>query len=196
MNHIRIALCFCIFFSLAGRSQNYDYEIGVEVQAASFSNLGGTVGGSVKFAIVEEETVAFGPSLRYQYLWNKNTVTGVQGNASTFGAGGFLHYRFMDWFFLGTDIEVLQNPFNYVQPDKKWTLTAFLGGGISRDVDFVRLNLGLFYDVVDGLKDPLTTNPSPLRRNYFIQRQSPSQPGQGAYLPIIYRITFFFPLGD
>lgn len=177
-------------------SQSLGKEIGAEIQAASFSNLGGTVGGSLKFAFVEEETLVFGPSIRYQYLWNKNVVEGTQGSASTFGGGGFLHYRFMDWFFVGSEVEVLQNPFNYIQPEKKWTLTAFLGGGISRDVNFVRLNFGIFYDVVDGLKDPLLSNPSPLRRSYFIKKQgTTTQPNQSAYLPIIYRITFFFSIG-
>lgn len=172
-----------------------NYEIGAEIQAASFSNLGGSIGGSAKFAIVEDETVAFGPSVRYQYFWSNNTFTGLSANASTFGGGGFLHYRFMDWFYLGSEIEVLRNPFVTIQPDKKWTLTAFFGGGISREWEWVRFNFGILFDAVDALKDPLSTNPSPLRRDYFIKRQNPTtEPGQGAYLPIIYRVTFFFPL--
>tara|TARA_B100000508_G_scaffold140609_1_gene142344 strand:- start:35893 stop:36486 length:594 start_codon:yes stop_codon:yes gene_type:complete len=171
------------------------YEIGAEIQAASFSNLGGSVGGAAKFAIVEDETVAYGPSLRYQYFWSNNTFTGLSSNASTFGGGGFLHYRFMDWFYAGTEVELLRNPFNNVEPSKKWTVTGFVGGGISREWEWVRFNFGILFDVVDALKDPITTNPSPLRRDYFIRRQNPNTAqGQGAYLPIIYRVTFFFPL--
>ena len=171
------------------------YEIGAEIQAASFSNLGGSVGGAAKFAIVEDETVAYGPSLRYQYFWSNNSFTGLSANASSFGGGGFLHYRFMDWFYAGTEIELLRNPFNNVDPSRKWTLTGFIGGGISREWEWVRFNFGLLFDVVDALKDPLASNPSPLRRDYFIRRQNPNTAqGQGAYLPIIYRVTFFFPL--
>ncbi len=184
----------CISFSVI--SQNRNYELGAEIQAASFSNLGGSVGGGLKFAIVEDETVAFGPSLRYQYFWSNNTFTGLSSNASTFGGGGFLHYRFMNWFYAGSEIELLKNPFNNIQPEKKWTLTAFLGGGVSREWEWVRFNFGVLFDVVDALKDPLANNPSPLRNDYFIKRQNPNlAQGQGAYLPIIYRITFFFPLG-
>ncbi len=177
-------------------AQNKTYEIGAEIQAASFSNLGGSVGGGLKFAVIEDETVAFGPSFRYQYMWSNNTFTGLSSSASTFGGGGFLHYRFMDWFYVGTEIELLQNPYNIVAPSKNWTLTGFLGGGISREWDWVRFNFGILYDVVDALKDPLTSNPSPLRRDYFVKKSNPNpQSGpQGAYLPIIYRVTFFFPL--
>ncbi|MDG0973559.1 MAG: hypothetical protein P8O07_05315 [Crocinitomicaceae bacterium] len=174
-----------------------EYEIGVEITAASGSNLGGSVGGSLKFAIVEEETLAYGPSLRYQYLWSNNTFTGLNANASLFGGGGFLHYRFLEWFFVGSEIEVLSNPFPVINPDKRWSLTAFFGGGVHHNFDWVKLNVGLLYDIADALRDPLINNPSPLRTSYFIQRKNP-QPGSGpngAYLPIIYRIAFFFPIG-
>lgn len=174
-----------------------EYEIGVEITAASASNLGGSVGGSLKFAIVEDEALAYGPSIRYQYLWSNNTFTGLNANASLFGGGGFLHYRFMDWFFIGSEIEVLKNPFPVIDPDKKWSLTAFFGGGVHRDFDWVKLNVGLLFDAADAIRDPLTSNPSPLRTSYFIQRKNPN-PGSGpngAYLPIIYRIAFFFPIG-
>lgn len=181
-------------FALFGQKE---YEIGVEITAASGSNLGGSVGGSLKFAIVEEETLAYGPSLRYQYLWSNNTFTGLNANASLFGGGGFLHYRFMEWFFVGSEIEVLSNPFPVINPENRWSLTAFFGGGIHHNFDWVKLNVGLLYDVADALRDPLISNPSPLRTSYFIQRKNP-QPGSGpngAYLPIIYRIAFFFPIG-
>jgi hypothetical protein len=185
-----------MFLPMHMLGQNKTYEVGVELQAASFSNLGGSIGGAAKFAIVEDETVAFGPSFRYQYFYVNNNFTGVSANGSTVGGGGFLHYRFLDWFYAGTEIEVLQNPFVTINPDKRWTVTGFLGGGISRQWGKVRLNLGILYDVVDALKDPLTSNPSPLRNDYFIRVQNPvNAQTQGAYLPIIYRVTFFFPLG-
>jgi hypothetical protein len=103
----------------------------------------------------------------------------------------------MDWFFIGSEIEVLKNPFPVINPDKNWSLTAFFGGGVHRDFDWVKLNVGLLFDAADAIRDPLTSNPSPLRTSYFIQRKNPN-PGSGpngAYLPIIYRIAFFFPIG-
>jgi hypothetical protein len=189
-----ISVCLLSTTLLFGQK---DYEIGVEITAASGSNLGGSVGGSLKFAIVEDEALVYGPSIRYQYLWSNNTFTGLNANASLFGGGGFLHYRFMEWFFVGSEIEVLTNPFPVIDPSKKWSLTAFFGGGVHKDFDWVKLNFGLLFDAADAIRDPLTSNPSPLRTSYFIQRQNP-QPGSGpngAYLPIIYRLAFFFPIG-
>lgn len=185
-----------LLFSTAGKAQSYHSEIGVEIQAASFSTHGGTFGGALKFALVEEEALAFGPSLRYQYMFSKNHTTGTSGKSSTIGGGVFLHYRFLEWFFLGTEVELLQNPFVFKNPDKKWRLTAFLGGGISKSFGPVRLNVGILYDVVDGFRDPYTTDPSPLSRDYFFKLQNPNNPGAAKYLPIIYRIAFFFPLNN
>lgn len=180
--------------SLMGRAQSYHSELGVEIQAASFSNNGGTIGGALKWAIVEEDALAYGPSFRFQYLYSKNTYLGTESSNFVFGGGGFLHYRFLEWFFLGTEIEVLKNPYRYNFPEKKWKLTAFLGGGVSKDFGLVRLNVGILYDVADALSDPLTSNPSPLSSDYFIQVKNPNNPNLGKYVPVIYRIAFFFPL--
>lgn len=180
--------------ALLGSAQTYHSEIGVEIQAANFSNLGGTIGGALKWAFVEEEALAIGPSFRFQYLYSKNTYLGTSGSAFVFGGGGFLHYRFLDWFFLGTELEVLKNPYNFKFPDKEWRLTALVGGGISKDLGFVRLNVGILYDLVDGLNDPLSSDPSPLSGDYFLRISNPTNPNAGKYIPMIYRIAFFFPL--
>ena len=179
-------------------SQDRHYEVGIEFDGINISNLGGRFGGGLKFAIVEDETMAFGPSIRFQRFWSKNEFTGIEGSGTFVGGGGFFHYRLMDWFFLGTELEFLQNPYKTIDPSKNWSLTAFLGGGISRETPLGVLNLGIFYDVADALRDPLTTNPSPLRRSYFVKQQNPNpqQVGpDGAFLPIIYRVAFFIPLG-
>src|SRR5690554_502453 len=181
-------------FTGFGHAQSFHSEIGVEIQAASFSNQGGTFGGGLKYTIVEEETIAFGPSLRYQYFFSQNTYLGTSGSSFTMGGGGFFHYRFLEWFFLGTEIELLKNPFNYIYPDKKWTLTAFIGGGVSKDLGPVRLNIGILYDLVDGLNDPYYSNPSPLSRDYFLRINNPNNPNAGKYIPLIYRVAFFFSL--
>jgi len=189
-----LALLFVNSTILFGQKE---YEIGLEITAASGSNLGGSVGGSLKFAIVEDESLAFGPSLRYQYLWSNNVFTGLNANASLFGGGVFLHYRFMDWFFVGSEIELLTNPFPVIRPDKRLSLTAFLGGGVHHDFDWVKINVGVLFDAADAIRNPLTGNPSPLRTSYFIRvrNPNPSSGPNGEFLPIIYRIAFFFPIG-
>lgn len=194
-----VTLTALLFISITTLfSQDRGYEIGLEFDDISFSNLGGRFGAGLKFAIVEDETMAFGPSIRFQRFWIKDGFTGNEGSGTFVGGGGFFHYRTMDWFFLGAELEVLQNPFKTIKPSQKLSLTAFLGGGVSRETPIGVLNLGVFYDVADALRNPLTTNPSPLRNSYFIKRQNPNpQQGgpDGAYLPIIYRFAFFIPLG-
>lgn len=178
-------------------SQMYDKEIGVEITGARGSNLGGLIGGVLKFSFVSETMgenyLAFGPSVRYQYFWSNNTYTGIQANGSMLGFGGYLHFRFLDWFYVGTEAEIIQNPFNQFS---NWTPVGFLGGGIHKDFDFVHLNAGLMYDVIDALRDPYSKVSSPLSNNYFMRKQNSTNPQQaGGYIPIIARITFFFPLG-
>ncbi|WP_107038644.1 hypothetical protein [Brumimicrobium mesophilum] len=191
------SLVFILAFALTttnGFAQSYHSEIGLEIQAANFSNVGGSFGGALKWAFVEEDALAFGPSFRYQYIFSQDKYLGTSGSSSIFGGGGFLHYRFLDWFFIGSEVEMLKNPYNFIQPDKRWTLTAYLGGGISKDLGFVRLNLGILYDVADALRDPLISNPSPLSNGYFLKIRNPNNPNIGDYVPMIYRVAFFFPL--
>ena len=174
------------------------YEIGVEIAGAQGSNLGGMFGGVVKFAITEDmgfdNSLAYGPSLRYQYIWSNNTFTGVQGSSSMFGFGGFIQYRFFEWFYLGSEVEIIQNRFS---AEANWTPVGFLGGGIHKDFGGIKLNAGLMYDAIDALRAPTSPVSSPLFNSYFIRVQNPTSPGQaGGFLPIIARITFFFELGN
>jgi len=189
---------FVLLFQNKSHSQ-LNYEIGAEITAASFSTFGGTAGGGLKFSIVDDSGLAFGPSFRCQYFWTKNNYTGVGGSGAIYGGGAFVHYRLLEWFFFGAELEMLRNPFNYIKPEQRWALTAFVGLGMSREFHLkdypIRFNLGIFYDVADGIRDPLANNPSPLRNQYFIRLADPTDPAnKGRYLPIIYRIGFFFPL--
>jgi hypothetical protein len=180
------------------QAQN-NYEVGLEITAANFSTFGGSFGGALKFAIVNDEDVAFGPTFRYHRFWSQNNFTGFSGSGSVAGGGFFVHYRLLEWFFLGTEIEMLQNPFRPMMPDRKWALTAFVGGGVSHEFQVsdnfrIRMNIGILYDVADALRDPYVHNPSPLRSSYFVKLTNPTNPNQGKYLPIIYRVAFFIPL--
>jgi len=179
-------------------------EIGLEIAAASVSNNGGTIGGALRFGLGEaygefNEGVAYGLIFRYQHMWNNNSFTGVGASGSLYGPGAFWHYRFMEWFFIGAEMEYIRNPFNLpasqTGSNRKWTLAAFVGGGASKDFDWVRLNLGVQYDIADAIRD--ANRPSPFRSQYFIKLRNSAQPNAGAiYLPIIYRLTFFFPIGN
>lgn len=180
--------------SFSSHGQN-GYEVGVELTGARGSNLGGLFGGVLKFSVVPDtsarDQLAYGPSLRYQYFWSNNSYTGIKANGSMLGFGGFVQYRFLEWFYAGAATEIIQNPFN---ANAKWTPVGFLGGGVHRNFGFVTLNAGLMYDVVDALRDPNTFVSSPLSNNYFLQKKSASNGQSGGYVPLIARVTFYFPI--
>lgn len=176
-------------------------EIGVELNAAAFSTMGGSFGGALRGGLAEykyTEAVAYGLILRYQRIWNKNNFTGLSNAGDIFGLGGYWHYRFMEWLFIGSELEYVRSPFIGVNSatinQSKWKLAGFLCAGASKDFDWVRLNLGLQYDFIDAIR--AENKPSPFRNEYFIRLRNPAQPNAGGkYLPIIYRLTFFFPIG-
>lgn len=194
-----VILIFPIYLSAQyNRSTNHS-EIGVEIQAVSASSHGGTVGGALKYAFVQDSALAFGPTFRLQYNWSKNLYYGTEGEQFTWGGGGFLHYRFLEWFYVGTDVEILKNPFRSQNPDKKWAFTAFVGGGIAKRWKFFVLSAGIMYDLVDGLngtydKNGNPHNPSPMSNSYFLKIKNPKKPNYGKYIPLIYRITLFFSI--
>lgn len=177
-----------------GNDNQHHSEIGVEIQAASGSTHGGTIGGALRYAYVIDDQIVFGPTFRAQYIWSNDLYHGTDGHSFTYGGGGFFHVRFVDWLYLGADIEYLKNPYRTMKPNKKWALTGLLGGGIAHDFGPVVLSLGIMYDVVDALRNPLTSNASPLSGGYFLKIKNPKNPNQGRYIPLLYRITLFIPL--
>lgn len=202
----KLFLLISVFFFINFASaQFYHHEIGLDVQAASFSTHGGTVGGALRYALVSDETVAYGPTFRVQYMWSKNHTTGFQGKSfTTLGGGAFFHYRFLEWFFLGAELEYLKNPywFNNKQfydakekKQRRWNLTAFVGGGFSKELGPVRLNIGILYDLVDGLNGRLPPYWSPLSNDYFMRVRDAQNPKNARYIPIIYRLSVFVPIG-
>lgn len=183
-------LFFSIFlplFTLAQASYNGS-EIGLEVFAGA-SNLGGSVGGELKYAAILNEQWAVGPSFRYQRTWSNNY--GQKMGFSVYGGGVYAHYRIQNTLFLGGEFEFLRSPFNFINMNystRNWAPTLFLGGGFSREFNGkIRVNGGIFYDVINAAN-------SPFRSSYSIRIKN--ELGQVVrILPIIYRITFFFPLG-
>lgn len=182
-------LCITSFFSLSYYSQlTFDgSEIGLEIVAGG-SNLGGSVGGDLKYTVVLNENFAVGPSFRLQRTWANNL--GQKFGFSVYGGGVFAHYRLKNVVFGGLEFEMLHCPVNYViaNPSSAWLATLFLGGGFSRDFNHkIRVNAGVFYDVINAKN-------SPFRSSYNFNIKDVN--GQIVkILPMIYRISFFFPIG-
>jgi hypothetical protein len=75
-----------------------------------------------------------------------------------------------------------------VNPSKNWIPSLFICGGFSKEFNqIVRLNVGVYYDVINHVN-------SPFRQAYFVKVTN--QVGQVVkYIPMIYRISFYFPIG-
>ena len=195
-----ILFVFALIINFSFLAQVDQPEIGVEIGATNFGTNGGSVGGAIRGGLAEdaEEGMTYGVMIRYHHFWNNNNFTGLSGSGSLYGGGVYWHYRLMEWFFLGAELEYIRHPFAVPQSPsvtpRRWAAAGFIGAGVHKDFNWVKLNIGVQYDVIDALRDPL--RPSPFRNQYFIRLSNPTQPGAGGqYLPIIYRLTFFFPLG-
>lgn len=167
-------------------------EFGFDL-AANGSTFGGNVGIGLKYGINLGEYLILGPSVRYEYLWWKNYTGGVaQSSVSqhVYGGGLFAHARFFNAVFLGAEFEMLRSPYDasgYISFNPTWAPTLFLGGGFSMEFnESVRINAGIMYDVINA-------GNSPFRRSYSFQKTD-SFGNPAGFLPIIYRIAFFFPL--
>ena len=163
-----------------------DKEIGVDLNFSA-SNFGGTGGLGLKLGFVKQERFIFGPSIRYQYSWSKGAVngalTGINTSFSVYGVGGFVHARLANYFFVGAEVELLSTPFQngFIAPKRVWAPVGLIGGGFSRAFsENFRLNAGIMYDVINSVN-------SPFRQGYFMKRSN------GTYIPVMYRIAFFFP---
>lgn len=190
-------LLFGIFLltSIAGFCQDEEEEIEetekpVATKEIGFdgyfgaSNFGGSAGVGGKFGFRLNQYVVLGPSVRFQRSWTKN-LTQESFGYSVYGGGVWIHARYANALFVGGEFEFLNSPNNiiYVSNQRRWVPTFFLGGGFSREFNSsVRLNAGIFYDVIDN-------GNSPFRSSYFMKKQN------GALIPLIYRIGFFFPIG-
>ncbi len=150
----------------------------------SASTVGGSFGVGVKYGIKFGDYFIAGPSVRVQHLWSKNPMAGTHGSATIYGGGGFFHARFYDALFLGTEIEILKSPTAYylTATNRAWVPTAFIGGGFSKEFnESWRLNLGIFYDIINSPS-------SPFFESYILSREN------GSRIPLIYRLGVFIPL--
>jgi hypothetical protein len=165
-------------------------ELGGDIHFSA-STVGATGGIGLKFGIVRNKYLVFGPSVRYHYSYYKQF--GLTGSYSVYGGGAYIHGRFFNSLFAGLEFELLSNPFSntngIIAPKRVWAPTALLGFGFSRafgEEQNFRLNVGIMYDVINHPN-------SPFRPGYFMRKQTANgQPG--ALIPLIYRIAFFFKL--
>ena len=191
-NFFQLIFVLCLF-STHAQTEFDGSEIGIEIFAARAGTNGGTMGAGLKYAAILNENFAVGPSFRFHRTWSffdQNLVAGSPSSASIYGGGFFAHARYKDALFGGIEFELIKTPFNFsqtVEEFKPWIATLFIGGGFSKLYNKVRINLGIFYDVVNAEN-------SPFRPNYAI-RIKDSEGGTQRILPIIYRVNFFFPIG-
>lgn len=165
----------------------HEREIGFDLNFSA-SNFGGTAGLGLKLGFNIQEKFIAGPSIRFQQSWSTgvaiNGGTGVNSSFSIYGGGGFIHARLFNYFFVGAEVELLSTPFQngFLMAQRVWVPTALVGGGFSRAfTPNFRLNAGVMYDVIDNVN-------SPFRQGYFMKRAN------GTYIPVMYRIAFFFPI--
>lgn len=191
-----ILLFSLLFFSGTIAAQDYDdqeeydtkttgghvHEIGFDGHFSA-SNFGGSGGLGVKYGYVLNENFIIGPSLRFQRSWYNNY--GLKNAATIYGGGVWVHARFYNYFFIGAEFEMLNTPFDQVTYSGKrtWAPTLFAAAGFSREFGAgLRLNAGVYYDVINH-------GNSPFRTGYFLRNS------KGVYIPLIYRIGLFIPIG-
>lgn len=178
-----VVVC-CLFLGLCAKAQGVEgTEIGLDGYFSA-STVGGNFGLGVKYGIKFGQYFIAGPSIRVERLWSKNPSAGSQGGVTIYGGGAFFHARFYDALFLGTEIELLKSPTMYylTGSSSRWVPTAFVGGGFSKEFnESWRLNLGIFYDVINSPD-------SPFYNSYMLSRQN------GSRIPLIYRLAVFIPL--
>lgn len=184
---MRLIICICLAlstFSSFSQSKVEGTELGIDGFFGA-SSFGGSFGVGVKYGFLLNENLIVGPSIRYQRYWANSINTTATYAHNTYGLGGFVHMRFGNALFVGTEIEFMRIPYNpyFAMPNgQRIAPAAFVGGGFSREFnESVRINAGVFYDLIDSPA-------SPFRQGYFMKRAN------GSFIPLIYRIAFFFPL--
>lgn len=165
-------------------------EIGIDGFLGG-STFGGSFGIGPKFGFRLNENLILGPSFRYERSWSNNLGTTPGFHYNNYGIGFFLHGRYKNTLYGGFETEVFKNTNMYIDTSatfKKYVPTLFICAGFSREFNhIVRINVGLYYDVINSLN-------SPFRKSYIIPIKNAQSGAIQGYIPLIYRISFFFPL--
>jgi hypothetical protein len=163
-------------------------ELGLEGYLGA-STLGGNFGLGLKYGYRVNENIVIGPSVRIMKGWS--TTNGANYTYSIYGGGGFAHARYGNMVFGGVELEILHSPFNLgtYSTATNWVPTLFLGGGFSREFkEIIRINAGVFYDVINSVNSPFRTSYKMTKTNSLTGQVS-------GFIPIIYRINFFIRIG-
>lgn len=173
------------------KSEYPKYEIGLDGFFGA-SNIGGSFGLGPKFGFVVNENVVLGPTIRYQQSWSQPYNTNQNYQYRNFGGGFFLHGRYNNVIYGGIEAEIVRNKNTYIDTSaifKKWVPTVFICGGFSREFkQTIRLNVGIYYDVINSIN-------SPYRPSYMFTIKDAQTGMVVKRLPLLYRISVFFPLG-
>lgn len=187
--------------SVFSNAQVEGSEIGIDLMFSYSSGQynTGTIGLGGKYGFLfNDGSIILGPSVRYHRTWTNNpfNTTNSTTGFNIYGGGGFIHYRFANFLFVGSEIEVLRSPYTnngfLSLNNPKWVPTLLLGGGFSGMIgDSFRLNAGVMYDVLDipSPTDPNNPNPNSPLQPYVARNKT-----TGVVIPIIYRIAFFIPI--
>lgn len=185
----KLVLLFLFGISLFGVAQKVEgTELGFD-GFFSASNLGGSFGIGPKFGFRFNENLIAGPSARFQRTWSN--YFGEKFGYTIYGGGVFVHARYKNVLFGGAEAELLRSPINYVNINstRKLVPTLFLCAGFSKEFnEAIRLNVGLYYDIINHENSPF--------RQAYMMKVTDSQGQVVKYVPMIYRISFFFRLGD
>lgn len=168
-------------------------EIGLDGYFSA-GNQGGNLGAGLKIGFKgnTESQIIGGISLRLFRSWNTGAITGFPSSFTIYGPGLWCHVRFQNVLYLGGEFEALKVPTNYFYSSannfQKWIPTLFLGGGYSKTWnEKIRLNLGIFYDVINNPNNPY-------RASYLTSKKVGPTGQKGALIPILYRIELMIPL--
>ena len=186
MKQFIIGIFLCLLqINLSAQIQSS--ELGIEAFGGG-SQLGGTLGGELKYAVKLQNNLIIGPSFRLHRSWSN--YLNVNSQFTIYGGGAFAHLRIQEKIFVGTEFQMLHSPFNFITfqaGQKKWSPTLFVGGGFYLKLaPKINLNLALFYDVINADNSPFRSSYNFRIKNEFGQVVR--------ILPIIYRITLFIPL--
>lgn len=187
MKRWSLILFGALTFSSFGQSTVEAIELGVDGFFGASTN-GGAFGLGPKVGFRMNENFILGPTFRYQRNWS--SMFGTKFSVNNFGGGFFMHGRYKNTVFGGLEAEIIKT--NYVWDQtavfKKFVPTVFLCAGFSREFNgIVRLNVGIYYDVINGKN-------SPYRDSYLITIKDPTTGMVVNRLPLIYRLSFYFTL--
>ncbi len=193
-NYILIFSLLSIFSTL-GQVEITSQELGIEGYFG-VSNQNGSFGIGPKYGFVLNENYVVGPSIRIQRNWSN--VLGNSFGQTIYGGGVFAHARYAtkgkSTVYGALEFEYLRSPFNFLnnqqlgsEATKIWAPTLFLGGGfLIRVNNVIGINAGILYDVINA-------DNSPFRSSYPFKIKN--EAGQiTKILPIIYRLTFLFKI--